>query len=128
MALFDLLLSNSSHDENQTACEIASIKTHLDRLLNARQGSLAHLPNYGLPDVSAIYRGMPYTVHDLAKAVKQCIETFEPRLLNVWVTPIAAKQHDCIIQLEISASLITGTPIQFHTYFKSAGNAHVSTV
>ena len=39
---------------------IMSIMDHLNRLFNTREGSLPHLKDYGLPDISEIYRKMPH--------------------------------------------------------------------
>jgi type VI secretion system protein len=42
-----------------------SIADHLWRMFNTRQGSLSHLPDYGLPDITEIYRKLPTSLKDL---------------------------------------------------------------
>ena len=102
-----------------------SIKTHLTRLLNSRQGSLQHMPGYGLPDVTDIYQGLPYSIDNLIAATKTAIEKYEPRLKNVIVSAINKQKQNCVLQLEISATTIHNEPIQFETYFMGGGEAKI---
>jgi type VI secretion system protein len=102
-----------------------SIKTHLTRLLNSRQGSLNHMPDYGLPDVAEIYQGLPYSVNDLIKAIKTTIEKYEPRLKNIVVKPKAKQEKDCVLQLEISGTTTQDEVVQFDTYFMSGCTAEI---
>lgn len=44
-------------EENQV---ILSVLDNMQRVLNCRAGTLAHLPDYGLPDMTKILRGMRY--------------------------------------------------------------------
>jgi type VI secretion system protein len=41
----------------------------MQRILNCRAGTLAHLPDYGLPDMTKILQGMPGTAHELMGAL-----------------------------------------------------------
>ncbi|MGH7455136.1 MAG: type VI secretion system baseplate subunit TssE, partial [bacterium] len=45
-----------------------SIMDNLTRMFNSRRGSIAHLPDYGLPDITQVYRELPYSVEGLRKA------------------------------------------------------------
>ncbi len=49
-------------EENQV---ILSVLDNMQRILNTRAGSLKHLPDYGLPDLTKILQGMPGTAHVL---------------------------------------------------------------
>lgn len=60
-----------------------SIRDHLIILLNTRRGSIPHLPEYGLPDLSDIYKGYPDSLHHLGAEIKYTVERFEPRLYQV---------------------------------------------
>jgi len=60
-----------------------SIRDHLVILLNTRRGAIPHLPEYGLPDLSDIYKGYPDSLHDLGAEIKRTVTQFEPRLLQV---------------------------------------------
>jgi type VI secretion system protein len=106
--------------------EFCSIRAHLSRLLNARQGSLTHLPDYGLPDVAAIYQGLPYSIDDLISAIKTCIEKYEPRLHNVQIKPESNSAKDCVLHLNISGITSDNNPLQFATYFMTGGSAEIA--
>ncbi|MGJ3449113.1 type VI secretion system baseplate subunit TssE, partial [Enterobacter sp. PTB] len=70
MSLHDMLYGNFEgeielHQVSEENQHIMSVLDNLQRILNARAGSLAHLPDYGLPDMTLILQGMPGTVHAL---------------------------------------------------------------
>lgn len=102
-----------------------SVHDHLIRLLNARQGVLEHLPDYGLPDLDMFYRELPYSEQDIAFSVKQVIEKYEPRLRNVRVQPRTRDIRRCVVRMEISGLLADGTAVRFQTLFKSNYQAQV---
>lgn len=107
---------------------LRSVHDHLSRLLNARQGVLVHLPNYGLPDLDAMYQELPYSEHDIAQAVKTVIETYEPRFTKVKVVPRARDIRNCVVRLEISGQLVTGHHIRLQTMLKSNFEAYVGQI
>ncbi|WP_199608570.1 type VI secretion system baseplate subunit TssE [Flocculibacter collagenilyticus] len=128
MALFDMLASSSkqSFENTQASEEINSVCNHINELLNSRRGVLKHLPDYGLPDVQNIYEGLPYSQQDLAAEVKQLIEKYETRIINVTVTPVEISQSDYVVKLEIYAQLYSGLDITLDTKFATGGKAIVS--
>lgn len=103
-----------------------SIQDHLVRLLNARQGVLPHLPDYGLPDLTAAYQEMPYSINSLGDSVRDVILRYEPRLKNVKVSPYPVAKGDFVVHFQISAQLVNGEKLRFQTYFLSGGYASVS--
>lgn len=119
LALLDILTNQCLENHCQ------SIQLHLTRLFNARQGSLTHLPDYGLPDVVDIYRGLPYSVPKLLLAMKGAIEKYEPRLSAVTLHPLTSLSENYVLQLHIVAKLFNGKNIQLETYFMSDGEAEV---
>jgi type VI secretion system lysozyme-like protein len=64
---------------------IWSIRDNLTRIFTTRAGLLPHLPDYGLPDITEIYRQMPYGIPKLKEAMEIAIAEYEPRLKNVRV-------------------------------------------
>lgn len=104
---------------------LVSIHDHLLRLLNARQGVLRHLPDYGLPDLDMFYRELPYSEQDIAFSVKNVIEKYEPRLRGVRVRPRTRDIRNCVVRMEISGHLQDGTQVRFQTLFKSNYQAQV---
>ena len=69
-------------EQNQT---IISVLDNMQRILNCRAGTLAHLPDYGLPDMTKILQGMPGTAHELMGALSAVLLKYEPRLKKIEV-------------------------------------------
>jgi len=70
-----------SHAENLSE----SIRENLVHLLNARQGMLPHMPDYGLPDVHKMFQSLPKSLEALGADIRDVIVKYEPRLKNVQV-------------------------------------------
>ncbi|WP_305044500.1 type VI secretion system baseplate subunit TssE [Geoalkalibacter sp.] len=126
LALFDILTGPAPESATRSASSaVASVQAHLRRLFNARRGSLAHLPDYGLPDIGVIYENLPYSVDELARQVCRLIEVYEPRLSAVRVRRLGTVGEDRRIRLEIAARLVALGEVRFQTVFESAGVAQV---
>lgn len=67
-------------EENQV---IMSVLDNMQRILNCRAGTLAHLPDYGLPDMTKILQGMPGTAHELMGTLSAVLLKYEPRLKSI---------------------------------------------
>lgn len=89
-SLYDMLYGNIGgyldldqiSEENQV---ILSVLDNMQRILNCRAGSLAHLPDYGMPDMSLILQGMPGTAHQLISVLSEVLLKYEPRLKSLKV-------------------------------------------
>ncbi|RRW70228.1 type VI secretion system baseplate subunit TssE [Pantoea dispersa] len=69
-------------EENQV---ILSVLDNMQRILNCRAGTLAHLPDYGLPDMTTILQGLPGTAHKLMATLSAVLLKYEPRLKSIEV-------------------------------------------
>ncbi len=97
-----------------------SIMDNLTRMFNSRRGSIAHLPDYGLPDITQVYRELPYSVEGLRKAIKEGVEKYEPRLRRVRVDHYKDDNpYSMRITFILSAELLKGQKVQFQTTFTS---------
>ncbi|WP_313128475.1 type VI secretion system baseplate subunit TssE [Pseudescherichia vulneris] len=89
-SLYEILYGNFTGDldlnqvseQNQT---ILSVLDNMQRILNCRAGTLAHLPDYGLPDMTKILQGMPGTAHQLMGTLSAVLLNYEPRLKKIEV-------------------------------------------
>lgn len=87
-SLYDILYGNFEGDleldavseENQV---ILSVLDNMQRILNTRAGSLSHIPDYGLPDMTRILQGMPGTAHQLLYTLSEVLLKYEPRLKRI---------------------------------------------
>ena len=68
---------------------ILSVLDNMQRILNCRAGTLAHLPDYGLPDMSKILHGIPGTAHELITLLSAVLLKYEPRLKTINVVLLA---------------------------------------
>ncbi len=73
---------NLVSEENQV---ILSVLDNMQHILNCRAGTLAHLPDYGLPDMTKILQGMPGTAHELMGTLSAVLLKYEPRLKSIRV-------------------------------------------
>ncbi|EMG7903057.1 type VI secretion system baseplate subunit TssE [Enterobacter cloacae complex sp. IR5428] len=71
---------NQFSEQNQV---ILSVLDNMQRILNCRAGTLAHLPDYGLPDMTKILQGMPGTAHQLITTLSAVLLKYEPRLSRI---------------------------------------------
>ncbi|QCA06328.1 type VI secretion system baseplate subunit TssE [Pantoea vagans] len=76
-------------EENQV---ILSVLDNMQRILNCRAGTLAHLPDYGLPDMTKILQGMPGTAHQLMNTLSEVLLKYEPRLKAIKVVMLEQTQ------------------------------------
>lgn len=83
-----------------------AVTEHLVRMLNTRQGSCLTCPDYGLIEVSEVLYDFPDAVGIVQRALKNSIQTYEPRLKNVQVRHIKSEfAHEMVLQFEITAQL-----------------------
>ncbi|HCU2524116.1 type VI secretion system baseplate subunit TssE [Enterobacter hormaechei] len=71
---------NQVSEQNQV---ILSVLDNMQRILNCRAGTLAHLPDYGLPDMTKILQGMPGTAHQMITTLSAVLLKYEPRLNRI---------------------------------------------
>ena len=62
---------------------ILSVMDNIRRILNSRAGSIAHLPDYGLPDMSKMIQGLPGTAHNMMNILSTTLLKYEPRIKSV---------------------------------------------
>ena len=74
-----------SKERGNAGGPVWSIRNNLKVLLNSRRGSLPHLPEYGLPDLSVVYRNFPDSLEMIRQAIAETIRLYEPRLSHVKV-------------------------------------------
>lgn len=109
-------------DEDAGQHRILSIIDNLTRLFNTRRGSIAHMPDYGLPDITQVYRDLPYSIDGLRAAIKDVVEKYEPRLRRVRVEKQEKDkdaEYDMRVSFIVSADLLKGQKVQFQTTFSS---------
>jgi type VI secretion system protein len=108
----------------------SAVTQHLARLLNTRQGSCLTCPDYGLIEVSEVLYDFPDAIGIMQRALKNTIQTYEPRLKNVQVRHIKNEaMGEMVLQFEITAQLQLADgrrqAMRFATSVDGSGNVKV---
>lgn len=96
-SLYDMLAGNFTggldlHQVSEENQVILSVLDNMQRILNCRAGTLAHLPDYGLPDMTKILQGMPGSAHQLMSTLSEVLLKYEPRLKTINVVLLEQTQ------------------------------------
>ena len=103
----------------------AKIQAHLRQLLNTRQGSLSHMPDYGLPDLLTVFQGLPGSINRLLHVIAHTIGKYEPRFRTVRAELGTQQESESVLHVVISGQIETGEPLVFDSYFMRGGDAKV---
>ncbi|CQD33857.1 type VI secretion system baseplate subunit TssE [Yersinia mollaretii] len=108
---------NAVSEEEQV---ILSVLDNIQRILNSRAGTISHLPDFGLPDMTKILQGMPGTAHQLIDTLSVVLLKYEPRLksLQVFLLPQATPGH---LEYAIEAELKGLGLVRYGTAFMPEG-------
>lgn len=87
-SLYEMLFGNLAggldlHQLSEANQEILSVLDNMQRILNCRAGTLSHLPDFGLPDMTKILQGMPGSAHQLIDTLSNVLLKYEPRLKSI---------------------------------------------
>ncbi|QEL55954.1 type VI secretion system baseplate subunit TssE [Chromobacterium paludis] len=117
-ALFDLLADEAPGAEREAeprrkvarAALLESVRAELERLLGSRRDSQPRLAplsviDYGVPDWSALHADRGADREQLARAIRQAIQAFEPRLARPEVTVAAVAGRRQTLSIEIRGEL-----------------------
>lgn len=62
---------------------ILSVMDNIRRILNSRAGTIDHLPDYGLPDMSKLIQGLPGSAHNMMTVLSTALLKYEPRIKSL---------------------------------------------
>ena len=111
-----------------TSVATQSIVDYLQILMNTRQGAVDTRPDFGLPDFNDMASEFPAAVPAIARAIKQQIDTFEPRLRNVVVRHVPDPDRPLTLAYRIRGELVVAeseNSITFETVFGSDGSVRI---
>jgi type VI secretion system protein len=116
---------NTGRSETQT---VASILTHLGKMLNTRRGNAPVAPGYGIPDMADLVHSFPDSIRYLEQAIRNTIENYEPRLSSVRVKYSGPGDDVLRLHFEVTAVLApadSGKGISFSTEIDGNGEVVV---
>ncbi|MDQ7989601.1 MAG: type VI secretion system baseplate subunit TssE [Candidatus Dactylopiibacterium sp.] len=108
-------------DKTQT---IVSVMDNLQRILNACEGSLAHLPDYGLPDLTSIFRDLPASAHRLMRAIERTLLRYEPRIARIEIE-LQPASHEDVLRYTLVCHLRQAGLVRFGTWFMPDGRVQL---
>lgn len=120
---------SSSAFDRQDSPELASIKSHLSRLLNTRRGSTVVDDKYGLPTLGVTPNNNSMGDRDaIAGLIRHTIEQYDTRLVNVTVNVSSRRDDnvglDCEIRAKIRSDLVqagSDQRVQLHAQLMTDG-------
>lgn len=124
-SLYELLMQNFTgeldlHRVREEDQPLLSVLDNLQRILNCRAGTLSHLPDYGLPDMSQILHGMPGTAHGLMGTMTRMLLKYEPRLAAVQVA-LMPQTRPGYLEYSLEVELCDGARATFGTTLSPEG-------
>jgi type VI secretion system protein len=101
-----------------------SVQDNIQRILNSRRGSLAHLPDYGLGDLSRIYRHLPASAHTLKREIEATLLRHEPRLKAIDLT-IEETEPGMLLSFTMTCHVHQAGLVRFGTHFTPDGQTRL---
>jgi type VI secretion system protein len=124
-SLYDMLLGQidgESIDQfDDRTLEALSVQQNVKRILNTRQGALKHLPDYGLPDLTNVYKALPASSHALKQQMEMTLLKYEPRIRAIDVNIIETREPGLLASFEMTCHLRKAGLVRFGTYFEPPG-------
>ncbi len=105
--------------------EILSVQDNIKRILNTRAGSLKHLPDYGLPDLTNIYQALPASAHKLKQQMEITLLAYEPRIRSIDIDLDDAPNSGMTVSYVMVCHLKKAGLVRFGTYFEPPGRTRV---
>ncbi len=84
---------------------IDSVREHLQKILNTRQGSVMIGEDYGLPDFVELFRDYPESLREFERSIRSTIQKYEPRLRTVRVRLLQNEEDPFTLRFQVSAKL-----------------------
>jgi type VI secretion system protein len=128
-SLYDMLLGQiggeplDAYDDRTLEC--LSVEQNVQRILNTRAGALKHLPDYGLPDLTSIYKALPASAHVLKKQMEDTLLNYEPRIRAIDVEILENNDPGVLVSFEMTCHLKKAGLVRFGTYFEPPGRMRV---
>ncbi|NUT78852.1 type VI secretion system baseplate subunit TssE [Pseudomonas sp. C1C7] len=128
-SLYEMLLQNFNggldlHQVSEEDQYTLSVLDNVQRILDSRAGSLAHLPDYGLTDMGLILEGLPATAHTLMQTLQDTLLKYEPRLATVSIQLLPQVQPGHL-EYAMEAQLRSGRQVNFGTTLAPEGKVLV---
>ncbi len=120
-SLFDRINSESKQNDYElNKSRLDSIKFNLSRILNSRPGSSQSAISIGVVDLNDATMSSSEIKAEICRAIKCCIEQYEPRIVQVTVVARSHEDDLLTMQFDIQATVedeIGTDNVEFKMYF-----------
>lgn len=128
-SLHDMLLGHIGGEplgaHSDPTLEVMSVMRNVERILNTRAGSLKHVPGFGLPDLTNIYKAPPASVHLLKQQMEATLLASEPRIGSIDIEIDGdldeAPDPGITVRYLMTCHLRKTGLVRFGTYFEPTG-------
>ncbi|XCN73059.1 MAG: type VI secretion system baseplate subunit TssE [Candidatus Electrothrix aestuarii] len=106
-----------------------SVLRHLSRLLNTRQGSVATLPDYGVPDLTNVPGDSVQEIREnIEQILQKIVQKYEPRLSRIRMIMNQNDKDPFALRFRIEAVLTEqeNVPVTFETVISTDGHIGIS--
>lgn len=104
---------------------VRSVLDNIQRILNSRSGALKHLPDYGIPDLSMVYKNLPSSAQDLRTHMRKTLLKYEPRLTELNIHLSESQDNMMILCYQLDCSIEKIGSVVIDTYFMPEGVVNV---
>lgn len=101
-----------------------SVQDNIQRILNSRRNGLLHLPDYGLDDLTEIYRDLPASTLRLKRVMEHTLLKYEPRLKAIDIE-IDDTQPGMLLSFTMTCHLHQTDLVRFGTHFQPDGKTRL---
>lgn len=102
-----------------------SVRDNIQRILNSRCNGLLHLPDYGLDDLTEVYKELLASTLRLKRLMEQTLLKYEPRLKGIDVEAAEA-QPGMSLSFTMTCHLHRAGLVRFGTHFLPDGKTRLT--
>lgn len=102
-----------------------SVQDNVQRILNSRRGGLLHVPDYGLDDLTEVYRDLPASTLRLKRVMEHTLLKYEPRLKAIEIA-IADAEPGMLLSFTMTCHLHEAGLVRFGTHFLPDGKTRLT--
>ena len=102
-----------------------SVQDNIQRILNSRRNGLLHVPDYGLDDLTEVYRDLPASTLRLKRVMEHTLLTYEPRLKAIEIE-VAEVEPGMLLSFTMTCHLHQSGLVRFGTHFLPDGKTRLT--
>lgn len=124
----NMAIDPERRETNDPAGRVRSIMSHLQRILNTKQGSVPIAEDYGMPDFTDLPSAFSTeSTHEVERVLRAVILKYEPRLQRVKISFEPQKDDILSLRFKVEAQMVgeSGSAVAFETVVDAGGKITV---